>query len=278
MMWYPVLLLAVGLERIAEMVLAQRNLSWSRARGGIELGAGHYPVMVVLHLALLVGCALEVLVLHRPFIPALGWSMLALVAAAQGLRWWCIATLGRQWNTRVVVIPGAARITGGPYRWLSHPNYVAVILEGWPFRSSTRVADGVGVHHAQRCSVEHPCRRGEFSIGGWHERPHRRRRRTCGLATAIHAARAGLEVTVVERRPGPVDKACGEGLMPHTLRHLDSSALPRTANLFAASPISTGLDVSRRAFRRSRSRGSAHSAVRRPFTTPQQAQGSESSG
>ena len=129
-MWYPVLLLAVGLERIAEMVLAQRNLSWSRARGGIELGAGHYPVMVVLHLALLVGCALEVLVLHRPFIPALGWSMLALVAAAQGLRWWCIATLGRQWNTRVVVIPGAARITGGPYRWLSHPNYVAVILEG----------------------------------------------------------------------------------------------------------------------------------------------------
>ncbi|MCB0930323.1 MAG: hypothetical protein KDB71_00290 [Mycobacterium sp.] len=130
MMWYPVLLLAVGLERIAEMVLAQRNLSWSRARGGIELGAGHYPVMVVLHLALLVGCALEVLVLHRPFIPALGWSMLALVAAAQGLRWWCIATLGRQWNTRVVVIPGAARITGGPYRWLSHPNYVAVILEG----------------------------------------------------------------------------------------------------------------------------------------------------
>ena len=130
MMWYPVLLLAVGLERIAEMVLAQRNLSWSRARGGIELGAGHYPVMVVLHLALLVGCALEVLVLHRPFIPVLGWSMLALVAAAQGLRWWCIATLGRQWNTRVVVIPGAARITGGPYRWLSHPNYVAVILEG----------------------------------------------------------------------------------------------------------------------------------------------------
>lgn len=130
MMWYLVLLLAVGLERIAEMVLAQRNLSWSRARGGIELGAGHYPVMVALHLALLVGCALEVLVLHRPFIPALGWSMLALVAAAQGLRWWCIATLGRQWNTRVVVIPGAARITGGPYRWLSHPNYVAVILEG----------------------------------------------------------------------------------------------------------------------------------------------------
>ena len=63
-------------------------------------------------------------------VPALGWSMLALVIAAQGLRWWCITTLGRQWNTRVVVIPGAPRIDGGPYRWISHPNYVAVAIEG----------------------------------------------------------------------------------------------------------------------------------------------------
>jgi methyltransferase len=57
--------------------------------------------------------------------------MLALVVASQGLRWWCIATLGHQWNTRVIVIPGAPRITGGPYRYLSHPNYVAVVVEGF---------------------------------------------------------------------------------------------------------------------------------------------------
>ena len=130
MTWYLILLFAVGLERLAELVLAQRNLAWSRARGGIEIGAGHYPVMVVLHLALLVGCVVEVVVMQRPFIPALGWSMLALVVAAQGLRWWCITTLGRQWNTRVVVIPGAPRIDGGPDRWISHPNYVAVAIEG----------------------------------------------------------------------------------------------------------------------------------------------------
>ena len=130
MTWYLILLVAVGVERLAELVLAQRNLAWSRARGGVEIGAGHYPVMVALHLALLVGCAVEVAVMHRPFIPALGWPMLALVVAAQGLRWWCITTLGRQWNTRVVVIPGAARINGGPYRWISHPNYVAVAVEG----------------------------------------------------------------------------------------------------------------------------------------------------
>lgn len=130
MTWYLMLVLAVGAERLAELVLAQRNLAWSRARGGVEEGAGHYPVMVALHLALLVGCVLEVAVLGRPFIPVLGWPMLALVVAAQGLRWWCIATLGRQWNTRVVVVPGAARIDGGPYRWISHPNYVAVAVEG----------------------------------------------------------------------------------------------------------------------------------------------------
>ena len=130
MTWYLILLFAVGVERLAELVLAQRNLAWSRARGGVEIGAGHYPVMVILHLALLVGCVVEVTVMQRPFIPALAWPMLALVVAAQGLRWWCITTLGRQWNTRVVVIPGAPRIDGGPYRWISHPNYVAVAVEG----------------------------------------------------------------------------------------------------------------------------------------------------
>ena len=130
MNWYVLLIAAVGLERLAELVVAQRNLAWSRARGGVEFGASHYPVMVVLHTGLLVGCLVEVFALHRPFIPALGWPMLAVVIAAQGLRWWCITALGRQWNTRVVVIPGAQRITGGPYRMFSHPNYVAVVAEG----------------------------------------------------------------------------------------------------------------------------------------------------
>jgi len=128
--WYVLLIAAVAAERLAELVVAQRNLAWSRERGGVEFGAGHYPVMVVLHTGLLVGCLAEVYLLHRPFLPWLGWPMLAIVAAAQLLRWWCITTLGRQWNTRVVVIPGAARIDGGPYRLLSHPNYVAVIAEG----------------------------------------------------------------------------------------------------------------------------------------------------
>jgi len=52
------------------------------------------------------------------------------VLGAQALRWWCIATLGRQWNTRVIIVPGLARVVDGPYRVLRHPNYVAVVLEG----------------------------------------------------------------------------------------------------------------------------------------------------
>ena len=127
---YALLIGAVGVERVAELVVSQRNLSWSRARGGVEFGARHYPVMVVLHTALLAGCLVEVLALRRRFIGRLGWPMLAIVLAAQGLRWWCIATLGRQWNTRVVVVPGAGRVTDGPYRVVPHPNYVAVVAEG----------------------------------------------------------------------------------------------------------------------------------------------------
>ena len=97
----------------------------------MEFGSGHYPAMVTLHTGFLVGCLAEVYLLDRPFLPVLGWSMFAVVVAAQLLRWWCITTLGTQWNTRVVVVPGAPRVTGGPYRFFSHPNYVAVIAEGF---------------------------------------------------------------------------------------------------------------------------------------------------
>jgi methyltransferase len=130
MAWYVLLIAAVAFERLAELVVAQRNRVWSRSRGGVEFGARHYPAMVMLHTGLLAGCLVEAIALHRPFIPALGWPMLAIVLSAQALRWWCIASLGRQWNTRVIVVPGAPRVTNGPYRYLSHPNYVAVVAEG----------------------------------------------------------------------------------------------------------------------------------------------------
>jgi methyltransferase len=85
--------------------------------------------MAAMHAAFLVACVAEVAVADRPFLPWLGWPMLALVVASQALRWWCVATLGHQWNTRVIVVPGLPLVSAGPYRWLRHPNYVAVVVE-----------------------------------------------------------------------------------------------------------------------------------------------------
>ncbi|MFJ2558561.1 MULTISPECIES: isoprenylcysteine carboxyl methyltransferase family protein [unclassified Streptomyces] len=130
MIWYTVLVLAVGAERVAELAVARRNARWSLARGAVERGRGHYPPMVVLHTGLLFGCLAEVALADRPFTPVPGWTMLAVVVAAQALRWWCIRTLGPRWNTRVLVVPGLPLVTGGPYRLLRHPNYVAVVAEG----------------------------------------------------------------------------------------------------------------------------------------------------
>ncbi|MFD9502606.1 isoprenylcysteine carboxyl methyltransferase family protein [Streptomyces sp. NPDC060035] len=130
MIWYTVLVLAVAGERLAELAVALRNTRWSLARGGTEAGRGHYPAMVTLHTALLAGCLAETWSAGRPFVPWFGWTMVAVVAAAQGLRWWCIRTLGHRWNTRVIVVPDLPLVTGGPYRWLRHPNYAAVAAEG----------------------------------------------------------------------------------------------------------------------------------------------------
>ena len=88
---YTLLVLLVAAERVAELVVTRRNTAWSLARGGVETGRGHYPLMVALHTALLAGCVAEVWALDRPFVPALGWPVLALVVLAQALRWWCIA-------------------------------------------------------------------------------------------------------------------------------------------------------------------------------------------
>lgn len=128
MAWYVVLIVVVAAERLGELLVSRRNLAWARMHGGREYGLGHYPFMVVLHLGLLFGCLVEAG--HRRFIPALGWPMLVLVVLAQILRWWCMTTLGPRWNTRIIVIPGRPLVDGGPYRWLRHPNYVAVVVEG----------------------------------------------------------------------------------------------------------------------------------------------------
>jgi methyltransferase len=119
----------LALERLAELRLSSRNAARALAAGGVEAGRGHYPAMVLFHAAFLGACALEPLLWPRPWPPAASAAALACALLAMALRWWAVHTLGGRWTTRVVVLPGAAPVTGGPYRWLTHPNYLAVTLE-----------------------------------------------------------------------------------------------------------------------------------------------------
>lgn len=120
----------IGVQRLAELALSERNARAALARGGVESGRRHFRFMKALHGAFLLACAGEVLLLQRPFHPALGVPMLALALAAQGVRGWTVRALGPCWNARVIVVPGSAVVTTGPYRFLRHPNYLAVAVEG----------------------------------------------------------------------------------------------------------------------------------------------------
>jgi len=126
---YVLLVCLVAVERLVELAIARRNSRWMQARGGVEVGAGHYRWMVVLHVAFLLSSPLEVWLFERPFLPPLAVAMTGLLGVATALRIWTLKTLGKRWTTRVICLPGVPRIVGGPYRWLRHPNYLVVVLE-----------------------------------------------------------------------------------------------------------------------------------------------------
>ena len=126
---YAALVLGVAMQRIWELQISRRHTRWARAQGGIEFGSDHFRWMRILHATFLIACVVEVAVARKPFDPAIGLPMLALLALAQGLRLWTMRTLGPLWNARVIVVPGHPRVRGGPYRFLRHPNYLAVAIE-----------------------------------------------------------------------------------------------------------------------------------------------------
>lgn len=129
---FIILILATGGERIFELLISNRNAKRAFAKGGVEHGRGHLGAMIILHTGMLIGAIVEVVVFDRPFIGAIGWVILALALLCQAARYWVIWALGDQWNTRVIVIPGATRVRRGPYSisWLRHPNYWIVAVEG----------------------------------------------------------------------------------------------------------------------------------------------------
>lgn len=132
MIWFTVLILATGAERLWEMVVSTKNAAKAFAEGGVEYGQKHFPWMVALHAGLLLGALAEVWLLGREFPGTVGWVMLAIALTCQVLRYVIINTLGDQWNTRVIVVPGRNRVQKGIYSlpWLKHPNYWVVAIEG----------------------------------------------------------------------------------------------------------------------------------------------------
>ena len=130
LIWYAFFIGATAIERLIEVRVSNKNAAWSFEQGGVEFGKGHYPFMVVLHTGFLFACVGEAWLLEREFNPILGSLFVGVAVVCQGLRWWCINTLGQQWNTRVILIPGGQRVQKGPYRLFRHPNYIVVALEG----------------------------------------------------------------------------------------------------------------------------------------------------
>jgi methyltransferase len=118
-----IVLVAVTSQRLAELFYSRRNESLLRAEGAVEHAPGHYPAIVLLHAAWLIG--LWVLAIGTT--PHLGW--LAVFLVLQALRLWVLTTLGRRWTTRILVLPGRPLVVAGPYRLLSHPNYAVVVAE-----------------------------------------------------------------------------------------------------------------------------------------------------
>ncbi|SMF61621.1 isoprenylcysteine carboxyl methyltransferase family protein [Allosphingosinicella indica] len=113
----------VTLQRLGELLLAARNTRALVAQGAYEVSPGHYPLIVSVHAGWL-----GVLWWLAPGQPV-SWPLIALFALLQIARLWVIATLGPRWTTRIIILPGAPLITGGPYRFMRHPNYAVVVAE-----------------------------------------------------------------------------------------------------------------------------------------------------
>jgi methyltransferase len=113
----------VTLERLGELVLARRNTRALLLQGAYEAAPGHYPLIVTVHLSWL--SSLWWLAPGRPII----WELIAIFLLLQLGRFWVLATLGRRWTTRIIVLPGAPLLAHGPFRLVRHPNYLIVVLE-----------------------------------------------------------------------------------------------------------------------------------------------------
>lgn len=126
--WFSVILAFVIVQRLGELYLARRNAKYLQCLGGIEAGREHYPLIVGTHIAFFISLLCETYI-RRTYVYPPAIPPFALFLAAQGLRIWCILSLGRYWNTRIWFVVGSKPVVRGPYRFLRHPNYLVVVCE-----------------------------------------------------------------------------------------------------------------------------------------------------
>ena len=126
---YLGLLALVGIGRLVELRISRRNQRELQSQGVRKVAEPHFRWMVILHGGILIAAALEVIFLHRPLIPGLAIPMAVLFVLANLLRWWVIRTLSGHWNVEVMASSQVGVVTRGPYCWVRHPNYIAVVAE-----------------------------------------------------------------------------------------------------------------------------------------------------
>ena len=127
-MIFYIILSIVIVQRLLELVIAKRNEKNMREKGAYEVGASHYPLMILLHVSFFASLLIEVSYLHLTPSP-LFLIFFVMFLCVQGLRIWCLTSLGSFWNTKIIILPGVNVISKGPYKYLRHPNYLVVSIE-----------------------------------------------------------------------------------------------------------------------------------------------------
>jgi methyltransferase len=124
---FIIIVTIVILQRLGELVIARKNERWMKAKGAMEYGEEHYRYIVIMHSLFFVSLILEVIFFEKGLSPQ--WPLLlSLFLLTQGLRIWSLLSLGRFWNTKIIILPKAKVIKKGPYKYIKHPNYAVVAI------------------------------------------------------------------------------------------------------------------------------------------------------
>lgn len=127
-MFFSIFISLVILQRLAELGIARKNEKWMKANGGFEVGGEHYKFIVLVHILFFMSLIFEVLYLNKE-VSSLWTVFLLFFTLAQGLRVWSLLSLGKFWNSKIIIMPNVNIISTGPYKFIRHPNYLVVVIE-----------------------------------------------------------------------------------------------------------------------------------------------------